>query len=698
VPHTLTWLYLFAASVAAQEPPAFPDSESEGVGEAIVVSEERSDAPDPGETAASVTVIPVDERLPASADVAEVVDSASGTTVQRLGGLGDWAGVSIRGANVRHTQVYLDGVPLNPDGATSVNLSELPLLAFDRVEIYRGNAPASFAAAPIGGVVNLATGDRSEPVSAASVSYGSLRTSRLTAFAALPHGPPESPKGDTFLAAEGFTTEGDYSYFADNGTEYNLLDDHIRDRANNDKRQLAVHGRWRHGDDQLRLSLLESFLARDEGVAGHVNSPTSEVRLETTRSLSVADVDGAAGATRWRARSWGFVRREILSDPLDEMGLASQHSQNQFDALGGLAHAAWAPAPWIAPSLTVAARRDGYSALDLEAGESTLALSRLSLTAAVAADLQLAEERVGVSAVVQGLWLDSRSLDFETAPDEPALDVDARTLTHLNPRLGVLVTPWERVAFKANVGHYLRPPDLTELFGDQGAIIGNPELRPEEGLQWDVGARLALPDGRITGSLDAAHFWNWTTDLIAYIQNSQFTLVPKNLENTWVQGLEAAASLDWFGWVETQSNLTRNVSVNLSTDPAYGNNQLPRIPTWELYQRTALTWADRVRAGHTFSYTDGNYWDRTNWYLSPPRAIHGLFIRAKPREGGPSLELDVLNLTDRTVELVPRNPLDTEDDALVVQPITDFVGYPLPGRTVMVTLRWEVRPDSGDTP
>ena len=54
--------------------------------------------------------------------------------------------------------------------------------------------------------------------------------------------------------------------------------------------------------------------------------------------------------------------------------------------------------------------------------------------------------------------------------------------------------------------------------------------------------------------------------------------------------------------------------------------------------------------------------------------------------------MDGLNLTDRIVEVVPRNPLDPSDDARVIQPTTDFVGYPLPGRTVLVTLRWEQAP------
>ena len=115
---------------------------------------------DPGSnTSASVTVVAVDETLSAAEDVAGVVESASGTVVRRLGGLGDYAAVSIRGSSFRQVQVYLDGVPLNPDGSSAVNLSELPLSAFSRVEIYRGNAPPRFGAAPIGGVLNLVTAD-----------------------------------------------------------------------------------------------------------------------------------------------------------------------------------------------------------------------------------------------------------------------------------------------------------------------------------------------------------------------------------------------------------------------------------------------------------------------------------------------------------------------------------------------------------
>ena len=130
-----------------------------GAGEAIVVTDERGGAPDPLDTPSSVAVIPIDEGTPQSADVAEALDAAAGAAVQRLGGLGDWSAVSLRGANLRHTQVYLDGLPLNPDGASVVNLSELPLRAFERIEVYRGGAPAALDASPLGGAVNLVTGE-----------------------------------------------------------------------------------------------------------------------------------------------------------------------------------------------------------------------------------------------------------------------------------------------------------------------------------------------------------------------------------------------------------------------------------------------------------------------------------------------------------------------------------------------------------
>ncbi len=135
-------------------PPVFADDDP---GEDFVVEGQGGKAPDPGGTTASLSVILIDERLSSADDLAAVLDGVPGAVVRRLGGLGDFSAVSIRGSSFRQVQVFLDGIPLNPDGAEAVNLAQLPLSMLERVEVYRSNAPPEFGASPLGGVVNLVT-------------------------------------------------------------------------------------------------------------------------------------------------------------------------------------------------------------------------------------------------------------------------------------------------------------------------------------------------------------------------------------------------------------------------------------------------------------------------------------------------------------------------------------------------------------
>jgi len=676
-------VHLIAILSAAVQAADDPGADAEG-DEVVVTAPETQDRADPMATPASVTVIAVDERLPASSDVSTVVSRASGVTVQRLGGLGDWSGVSIRGSTMRQVQVCLDGIPLNPDGTSAVNLSELPLWAFETIEVYRGNAPPELGAAPIGGVVDLRTGDRDEAGSGGSVSWGSHDTFRLSAMTHVPTTLGERP-ADALVVAEAFGTAGDYPYFSDNGTEYALLDDSIEERANNDKRQATAHLRFRLGDRALRLTLLEAFVSRDEGLAGHASSPTTAVSLRSVQSVTALAVERGTATWRGELRGWARLRKETYDDRLGELGTGQQHTDDRFSSLGAQAHLRRRVSDNVLPAVTFAVRHDGYASTDLLAGAGSAGPEhgRLSLTPAVSADLRFAEERLTLSPVLQGVALLSNEGDPILAP---------------TPRAGLLVRPIEVLAVKSNVAWTTRPPDFTELYGDRGAIIGNPELSPESGLQWDVGLRAVTPStAKAQASVEVTLFENRSDELIVVVQNSQGTGVPVNLSKAWVQGVESSVHLG-LGPLDSQTNATRTRSADLGSRPQYANNQLPRVPLWELSQATSLAWGDRVRLGHTLSHTAANYWDRTNFYRAAPRTLHGAFARVRPLERGPHIELGVRNLFDRTVEVVPRNPLDPSDGARIVQPITDFTGYPLPGRTWMATLRWSPEPPSSPAP
>jgi len=671
--------------LAQEDPTSSRRGEAVPVAEEVLVEARVPEIPDPADRSGSVTVLELDEHLPAGSDVAEVLGRAAGVATQRLGGLGDWSGVSIRGSSLRQVQVYLDGVPLNPDGSSAVNLAELPLTAFQYLEVYRSNPPLRFTGAPMGGVLNLVTGIGGDSRTDLGILSGSFGAFRANLF----HTRPISREGsnaDVLLVAEGLATRGDFTYFDDSGTVYNLLDDHKRQRSNNDKAQINVHGRWRKRVEKSTITVLDAFLAREEGLPGHINNRADDARLQTTRNLTAVQLDreGTLGVT---GRIWSQVRDERLDDPAGEIGVGgAQRERNRFGTLGVMTHLRRTFGARTLVEGVVETRREVLNRRDLLEDLQAPTRVRYGGLVGLGGTHWLKGPRLSVNGLLQSQWLDNRALGDSLASRGPA-GGDRATILAFTPRAGLLFRPGSRGVFKANVGRSFRPPDLTELFGDRGTTLGNADLRPERGWQADVGGMLGFPTGREgRTNLELATFWNQTRDLIVFVQNAQQILIPINLGTTQVKGLEAAVSGQWHP-LRGQASLTRNLSTNLSSDPAYSGKQIPLLPNWLGHVLLVVAPRENVELGYTFDYADGNFWDATNWYRSAPRAIHGLFARAGTGEEGLSIELRILNLTDHIVEVTPRDPLNPTAGRRV-QALTDFNGYPLPGRTAMLSLSW----------
>lgn len=636
-------------------------------------------------TSASLTVVPLGPGTPPGTDVAAAIDSASGTTVRRLGGLGDFAAVSLRGSSYRHVEVFLDGVPLNPDGSTTVDLSELPVSAFERLEIYRGNAPAAFGSSAMGGVVNLVTPEGRALPPAVGLAAGSWGTGRAFGVAG-----PSAGAVDTLLAVDQLHTEGDWPAFDDRGTEYNRLDDHTVVRANNAIDRTSVLARARFGPPAWRFTLLDSFARSHQELPGPLFSPAALASFTGTRNLVVASAHGNPGE-RWGVtpRAWALWRRADFDDRASEIGVGPEWTRGTYVTAGAQTEAVWAPrtarGDGIIVTGLVRGRRDSVVPENLLTGLADGERARLAGTASIAVDARLGP--VTLSPVVQLELLDNRLLGevpFASVPVAPeGEDFGAYVL----PRAGALVRPWAFLALKANAGLYMRPPDFTELFGEEGTIIGNTELVPETGWSWDAGARIEHVSHVLDVSLDLAYARNRAHDLIVFVQNSQFTQTPINVGEASVQSTEAALEADLLDVLRSSSNVTWTVSRNLVDDPAYVGNELPRLPPIELAQRTSLRWDGRVEFAHTWSYAAATWADTTNVYRSAPRSLHGASLAVTPVVGLPTVRAEVLNLLDVRGMAVDRNPL-SGDDALVVKPLTDFSGYPLPGRTVLVSLTW----------
>lgn len=122
----------------------------------IVVTATRREVP-AQDVAANITVIDraAIGHMPA-ATVGEVLQYIPGVYVEFDGGPGALATARIQGSEFRHVAVYVDGVPQNMLATPMTDLSNLPVEAIDRIEVYKGAASSAWGSS-LGGVINIIT-------------------------------------------------------------------------------------------------------------------------------------------------------------------------------------------------------------------------------------------------------------------------------------------------------------------------------------------------------------------------------------------------------------------------------------------------------------------------------------------------------------------------------------------------------------
>lgn len=116
-------------------------------------------------------------------DVADVLPSVSGVTINKSGSFGGFAQAKIRGAGADQTLVLIDNVVVN-DAASpggGYDLSRLDAGNVERIEVLKGAHSTLWGTDAIGGVINILTKTPTEGLGVdASVEYGSFDTFRLS--------------------------------------------------------------------------------------------------------------------------------------------------------------------------------------------------------------------------------------------------------------------------------------------------------------------------------------------------------------------------------------------------------------------------------------------------------------------------------------------------------------------------------------
>ena len=464
----------------------------------------------------------------AAPTVADLLDARTGVFMRRYGA-GGLATASLRGGSGAQTLVLLDGQRVADPQSGQLDLTLLPTVLLDGVDVLHGAHGARYGTGAVGGVIRLRTRAPTDSLAmrahAAAAAFGERTAGGLVS------GPLGSGAVRGLVAVEHSRVEGDFGYVNDA-----LFPPASVTRGNADRRQTSVVGRVQAAaPGRTRLGATLWLAETDRGLPGFARASGAQAatarqrdrqgRLLLTAARPLAlRADGAPGRLRLdaRAQHTALAYRPAATAPDQTTRTWTADAAATWT---GLVSGRWLAAPTLEAGYDRAALRGG--------------VGRLRLAAGLRAEGAFLGDRLTVAPALR--------LDAVRPAGSPRADVAAVAV--LSPRLGVAWQPtaWRGLRLTASAGRAFRAPTLGERFFDPG---GNPDLRPERGWTGEAGAAVRLGrGGPAFARLEATAYASRLRDQIVWTPSVVSPTVrqwrPRNVGRVRTLGLEVSADGAW---------------------------------------------------------------------------------------------------------------------------------------------------------
>lgn len=590
----------------------------------------------------------------------ELLASSASVRVVQYGGLGAFSTVSLRGAPPGQVAVYLDGAPLTSAAHGTMDVSDLPSTLVERIEVYRGMSPLGLGSATPGGAVNLVTADAAH-VRSLRLATGSFGTHEARGTLA------DSRGAWSAFAHFGYQgSRGDFDYFDDNGTPQNLVDDSVSVRRNARFDALASLARiaWapRPG---IRLATLADVFHKAQGMPGLGATPALHPRLSFQRERYALDAV-VAPTERWpglSVRSDVQRERSRFRDTEGELGLGRQDTDERFRHSGLHTELrtpeAW---PWLIARIGGAYRDEYATPSPITQGLPVPPPStRRTRSAFVTVQLLPLGDRITLHVGRRWDRQDDHLRSSIVGGGITRRDV-VRELD--SPQIGTRVQLPFGLEVRGNASRSQRAPDFLELFGNQGSVLGNATLQPERGESWDAGGAWSRQGRDWEASIEWGHHQAVLEQLILFQRNSQSSVRALNAGEATLRGEEASGRFRWHG---IAISAERSWLSALETSAGiYRGRRLPQRSEQQGSLRLDVSHG-RWRASTDLQHLSDDFEDRINFRRVPARTLLGAAVSARVGPGRATLEGK--NLANRRVE--------------------DVGGFPLPGRSVFVSIEMD---------
>jgi len=541
------WLTLAPIISRAQEPSATA-SPFEAQAEEIIVSATRFDIP-LDQSPASVSVINSEDFDQKQIErVSDALREVPGLSVVQSGAPGQLTSVFTRGLRSEHTQVLLDGIPVNQGLAGLFNFADLTTDNIDRIEVVRGPQSTLYGPRALAGVIQIftkqGTGTPGAMVAAEGGSYDTFRE---------------------WGQSDGKIGDFDYSVGASRFDTDNA-------RPNNNYRNSAAitDVGW-SPDEQLRIGSLFTYSVSDTGNPNTIFDPRPIDHFLTERWLIGPHID-------WKPTEWwqhklivSYDHERQINDPNEDGFVGPTRAlfeRTQVDYQNDLR-----PTSWL--MLT-----SGFFYSRVNAGqERPFVLQIFGPQPTFVSDHT--EEIAGF-------------LQATLTPIENLIFVAGGRFDHFNQFGGVWtyrVAGSYKIARTNTILHssvatgFSPPSSQDKIFGN------NFGLKPEHDFGWDIGVRQELWQSRVAAGL--TYFHNDLSNAIG--SNGLFQTL--NLGAAETQGLEAELRAQpitnllftvSYTYLEAENTSSKDIAQLQGA-------RLPRRPRNELYVSASYLWWKKLR-------------------------------------------------------------------------------------------------------
>src|SRR6266513_1760907 len=532
----------------AQDSARSTNEYGEAEAESVVVSATRTDIP-LDQSPASVSLISSqDFEQKQIQRVSDALREVPGLSVVQTGSPGQLTSVFTRGLRSEHTQVLLDGIPINQGLQGAFNFADLTIDDIDRIEVVRGPQSTLYGPRALAGVIQIftkqGTGTPGAMVAAEGGSYDTFRE---------------------WGQSDGKIGNFDYSVGA------SRLDTDNARPNNNYRNTAAITDVGWSPNEQLRIGSLFTYSYSDIGLPNAIFDPRPIDHFLTERWLIGPHID-------WKATDWwehkfifSYDHERQLNDPNQDGFVGPTRAlfeRTQVDYQNDLR-----PTSWL--TLT-----SGFFYSRVNAGqERPFVLQIFGSQPTFVSDHT--EEIAGF-------------LQATLTPIQNLIFVAGGRFDHFNQFGGV----WTyRVAgsykidrtnttLHSSVATGFSPPS------SQDKIFGNNfGLRPEHDFGWDVGVRQELWENRVAFGL--TYFHNDLSNAIG--SNGLFQTL--NLGAAETQGLEAelrAQPIINLLFTVSYTYLDANNTSSADISQPQGA-RLPRRPRNEVYVSASYLWWKKLR-------------------------------------------------------------------------------------------------------